>query len=225
MPVFLLGPEIVFPPVESGREDGLLAVGGDLSAPRLELAYKSGIFPWYSEGEPVLWWSPDPRFVLRPEHVHTSKAMRRVLRSDRFIVTSNQAFEQVVLACADMPRPGQAGTWITPEMRDAYLQLHERGLAHSVETWHDGELVGGLYGVASGTCFCGESMFSKKPDASKAALLTLCPELLARGFDLIDCQVHTPHLESLGAEFMPRAKFLRHLHNGDAPSFPTMMPH
>ncbi|HSG10133.1 MAG TPA: leucyl/phenylalanyl-tRNA--protein transferase [Gammaproteobacteria bacterium] len=203
-------PEIFFPDVETAlREpDGLLAVGGDLKPERLLLAYRNGIFPWFGPDQPILWWAPDPRLVLFPEQLKISRSLSRTLRKQRFIVTFDTAFAQVVHACA-APRPGQAGTWITPEMQSAYRRMHELGHAHSVECWQHGELVGGLYGIAIGHVFFGESMFTRVADASKVGFVTLVQQLQASGYRLIDCQVHTDHLESLGAMMIPRPDFTR----------------
>ncbi|HHH13116.1 MAG TPA: leucyl/phenylalanyl-tRNA--protein transferase [Thiolapillus brandeum] len=203
-------PDLPFPdPATAETEpDGLLAVGGDLSPARLVNAYRQGIFPWYSAGQPILWWSPDPRMVLFPERLHVSRSLRRTLRRGTFEVTFDRDFGAVIRACA-APREGQGGTWITPEMIDAYETLHRLGLAHSVEAWHRGELAGGLYGVALGRLFFGESMFSAVSDASKVAFVQLVRTLQALGCPMIDCQVHTDHLESLGAELVPRRHFLQ----------------
>lgn len=200
--------DIEFPPIEEAwlEPNGLLAAGGDLSPARLIKAYQSGIFPWYEEDQPILWWSPDPRIVVRPQDVHISKSLRKTLRQARFTITADTAFSQVMKYCAE-PRPGQGGTWITEEMANAYSQLHELGYAHSIEAWHEGELCGGLYGIALGRLFFGESMFSKASDASKAAFATLASKLSGWGFELIDCQVETPHLKSLGAREIPREEF------------------
>ncbi len=211
MPIFSLSQELIFPPVEYAEEDGLLAVGGDLSPQRLLLAYRSGIFPWYSPGNPILWWSPDPRFVLFPSRLRISKSMKQVLRQNRFHLTSDRAFEQVIDSCKKTPRKGQAGTWITEEMQSAYIQLHQMGYAHSVEAWRENQLVGGLYGIALGRCFFGESMFTTESNASKAAFIFLVKNLEEKGYSLIDCQVYTAHLESLGAEMLPREVFLEKL--------------
>lgn len=208
MAVFLLDERLVFPPAELAEPGGLLAVGGDLRPERLELAYRKGIFPWYSEAQPILWHSPDPRFVLYPERLKVSRSLRSLLRRGRFRVSFDSAFERVVEGCAVIPRPGQAGTWIVEEMKEAYLALHRRGLAHSVEVWDGAELVGGLYGVAIGAVFFGESMFSRVSNSSKVGFATLVPWLLERGVRLIDCQVYTRHLESLGAEQLARRGFL-----------------
>lgn len=188
-----------------------LAVGGELSAASLKAAYSAGVFPWYSEGEPVQWWCPDPRFVLRPEDARLSDSLRKTLRSAAWEVACDVDFEGVMRACAEQPRPGQSGTWITEEMVKAYCALHREGLAHSVEVRRDGRLVGGLYGVALGTVFHGESMFHRVTDASKVAFAHLVSRLGAAGFRLIDCQVPTRHLASLGALSVRRSEFLRAL--------------
>ncbi|MCW8955449.1 MAG: leucyl/phenylalanyl-tRNA--protein transferase [Gammaproteobacteria bacterium] len=201
-------PGAPFPPIEQALldPDGLLALGGDLSPQRLLNAYQHGIFPWYTEDEPILWWSPDPRFVLFPEKLKISRSLRKTLRKQLFEVRMDTAFEAVMRACGES-RPNQQGTWITEEMLQAYIRMHQLGFAHSVECWQDGELVGGLYGMAIGKVFFGESMFSRKTDASKVALVHLCTYLIEHGFKLIDSQVYTQHLESLGAELIPRARF------------------
>jgi leucyl/phenylalanyl-tRNA--protein transferase len=210
---FWLDPEcqdITFPDVELALKepDGLLAIGGDLSSTRLISAYKRGIFPWYGPGQPILWWSPDPRLVLRPESLHISRSLRKTLRKRAFRVTLDEAFEAVIGHCAG-PRENAGGTWITSEMTMAYLELHRQGYAHSVECWQNNRLVGGLYGVSIGRVFFGESMFAHTSDASKVALANLAMQLSRWGFPLIDCQVHTPHLESLGAISLPRKEFTR----------------
>lgn len=187
--------------------DGLLAVGGNLSSRRLLRAYRQGIFPWYSDGQPILWWSPDPRMVLFPRHIKISRSLRKTLKKGLFSVTMDRNFAAVVKCCSE-PRQGQIGTWITTDIQTAYSQLHELGYAHSVEVWHEEVLVGGLYGVAIGRIFYGESMFSKVSDASKIALVSLCRQLEHWQFALIDCQMHTPHLMSLGAKNIPRRDFL-----------------
>jgi leucyl/phenylalanyl-tRNA--protein transferase len=204
----MLSRAIVFPPPERANEHGLLAVGGDLSPERLLLAYRSGIFPWYDEGLPILWHSPDPRCVLLAGELHVGRTLRRVVRQGEYEVRYDSAFERVVRACAKTPRPGQDGTWITSDMVDAYVRMHELGYAHSVESWQDGELAGGLYGVSLGTMFCGESMFTWKPNASKVALVTLAARVAAWGFRVIDAQVPTPHTMALGAHLWPRRKYL-----------------
>ena len=210
MPVFRLRRELVFPDPEQADE-GLLAIGGDLSVPRLLLAYRSGIFPWYGEGEPILWWSPAERAVLRPGHLHLSARTRRSLRQRPFEIRFDTAFEAVIAACATVPRPGQDGTWITAEMREAYTGLHRAGHAHCVEAWRDGELRGGLYGVAQGGAFFGESMFSLEPEASRAALVALDQRLEARGFTLLDGQLPHEGLAGYGFRTVPRALFLQEL--------------
>lgn len=210
MPVYRLPDEILFPPVDRAVKSGLLAVGGDLSPERLLAAYREGIFPWYAEGEPILWWSPDPRFVLLPDELRVSRSMRQFLKKGLARITFDQDFRGVIAAC-QKPRPGQDGTWITGEMQGAYCTLHELGYAHSVEVWQDGALAGGLYGVSLGRAFFGESMFSTLPNASKAALITLVGHLREWGFDLIDCQVETAHLGSLGARSIPRREFRERL--------------
>jgi leucyl/phenylalanyl-tRNA--protein transferase len=199
-----------FPPLTSARKEpnGLLAVGGDLTPQRLLEAYRRGIFPWFSEGDPILWWSPDPRMVLLPAELKISRSLAKTLRNRRFEIRFDSDFDSVIRACA-APRDGQPGTWITPEMRNAYLRLHRLGYAHSVETWVDGELVGGLYGVAVGAGFFGESMFARARDASKIALVHLVRKLEEDGYGMIDCQMRTEHLASLGAREIPRARFSR----------------
>lgn len=202
--IFRLDERLLFPDPALAEDDGLLAVGGDLSTERLLLAYQNGIFPWYSEDEPILWFSPHERFVLYPEELKISKSMLRVLKSSRFNITINKAFEQVITACSKAPRSGQNGTWITADMQAAYITLNKKGHAHSVEVWEQDELVGGLYGVRVNNVFCGESMFSKVSNASKAALIYLCQN---GNYNLIDCQVYTPHLESMGARMINRREY------------------
>lgn len=211
--MILLDTSLNFPPVEFADSDGLLAVGGDLSPKRLELAYNSGIFPWYSEGQPILWWSPDPRMVLFPHKLKVSKSMKQILRQNRFRLTINEDFAGVIQGCAHIQRPGQQGTWITREMELAYIRLHKSGLAHSVEVWEESRLVGGLYGVylQDKKVFCGESMFSRVSNASKAGFIHLVRELEKNQVRLVDCQIYTPHLESLGAEEISRREFLNYL--------------
>ena len=198
-----------FPPVDRAlrRPNGLLCAGGDLSPQRLLAAYRRGIFPWYSEGEPILWWSPDPRMVLLPEEARLSRSLLKTLRRGQYQVRLDTAFAEVIRACGE-PRPGQDGTWITPEMQQAYLRLHELGHAHSVETWIDGVLAGGLYGIALGRAFYGESMFTRVRDASKIALAHLARYLERQGFAVIDCQMKTAHLASLGAREIRRGELL-----------------
>ena len=201
-------PESPFPPVEQALEypEGLLAAGGDLSPARLVNAYRHGIFPWYSEGQPILWWSPAPRCVLYPQSVHVSRRLRRHYNQGGFSLTADRAFEEVIEACA-APRPGQDETWITGDMLEAYIRLHRLGIAHSVETWVDGELAGGIYGLALGRVFFGESMFSGQQDASKVALVALCRQLQLWDFTVLDCQVSNPHLLSMGAVEVSRETF------------------
>lgn len=197
-----------FPPVVQALRDpdGLLAAGADLSPTRLLCAYQQGIFPWFNPGEPILWWSPDPRCVLFPDQLHVSSSLRKRLRKADYQVCFDSAFTQVMHACAE-PRAGQPGTWISQEMVASYTRLHQQGIAHSVEVWQDKELIGGLYGLALGRCFFGESMFSRRRDASKIALTWLCSQLSRWEFELIDCQVHNGHLASLGATMISRTTF------------------
>jgi leucyl/phenylalanyl-tRNA--protein transferase len=206
MPVYRLPAEILFPPVTHAMKSGLLAVGGDLSPERLLAAYREGIFPWYSEEEPILWWSPDPRFVLFPPELRVSRSMRQFLGKQSLRITFDEDFRGVIHAC-QRPRPGQDGTWITEAMLEAYSVLHEMGYAHSVEVWHEETLAGGLYGISLGRSFFGESMFSTTANASKAALISLCVRLREHAFDLIDCQVASAHLGSLGARPIARREF------------------
>jgi leucyl/phenylalanyl-tRNA---protein transferase len=211
MPIFRLVEDMVFPPPDYADPSGLIAVGGDLSSERLLEAYRVGIFPWYSDDQPILWWSPDPRFILEPDEFKISRSLQKTLRRKIFQVTFDRVFEDVIAACSTVPREGQRGTWITPEMRDAYIELHGLGYAHSVETWFAGTLVGGLYGISLGKAFFGESMFHKKTDASKVALATLVGKLKSWGFHFIDSQMTTEHMMSLGAKEMPRRIFLKRL--------------
>jgi leucyl/phenylalanyl-tRNA--protein transferase len=206
LPVFALEKELYFPPVNLAEPDGLLAIGGDLSPERLLFAYKQGIFPWY-EGEYILWWSPDPRFVLFPGELKISKSMRALLKKNAFDFTINKTFEKVIHQCKNIKRPGQRGTWITDEVEMAYIRMHELGYAISAETWKDGILVGGGYGLKIGKIFFGESMFSKITNASKYAFIQLVQHLKQDGVELIDCQVYTEHLESLGAKMISRKEF------------------
>jgi leucyl/phenylalanyl-tRNA--protein transferase len=202
-----------FPPLAQalGEPNGLLCAGGDLTPARIVTAYRQGIFPWFSAGEPILWWSPDPRMVLFPSEFRISRSLRRTLRAGNYEVRLDSAFPEVIRACAETPRPGQPGTWITREMQRAYRQLFELGTAHSVEVWVDGHLVGGLYGLAIGRMFYGESMFARQTDASKIAAAHLARFLEAEGFGMIDCQMNTPHLASLGAREIPRDDFIARL--------------
>jgi leucyl/phenylalanyl-tRNA---protein transferase len=213
MPVFRLVDDLVFPPPDYADPSGLIAVGGDLSSERLIEAYRVGIFPWYSEDQPILWWSPDPRFVLELEQFNPSRSLRKTLRQGRFHVTFDRVFEDVIAACATVPRDDQRGTWITPEMQEAYIKLHGLGYAHSVESWFEGKLVGGLYGVSLGKAFFGESMFHHKTDASKVALAVLVEKLKSWGFHFIDSQMTTEHMHRLGAKEIPRRIFVKRLHS------------
>lgn len=208
MPVYALDERIVFPDPTLADESGLLAVGGDLSSERLVLAYSQGIFPWYSEDDPIMWWSPDPRMVLLPDKLKVSKSLRQTINKNEFVIKFDSQFENVISRCSKAPRTDQDGTWITDEMKQAYIRLHELGLAHSVETYYNNELVGGLYGISIGKAFFGESMFFKKRDASKVALYFLVHKLKEWDFRLIDAQVETDHLKSMGAEQISRQKFL-----------------
>ena len=209
--MYRLTDALLFPSPEQASAEGIVAVGGDLKPERVMLAYRKGIFPWFESDDFLLWWSPDPRMVLFPDQVKISKSMRAVLRKKQFEVTFNKAFDDVVEACAKVKRFGQNGTWITPGLMEVYSTLHTQGHAHSVEVWEEGVLVGGLYGIDLGTVFCGESMFSKANNASKVALISLAKELKKNKYKLIDCQVPTQHLVSMGAESIPRAEFLTYL--------------
>lgn len=211
MPIYQLDDEIWFPHPSLAHEEGILAVGGDLSPKRLLTAYYNGIFPWFSEGEPIVWWSPDPRMVLWPDDLKVSKSMRKVIRDEVFTMSIDTAFEEVIVACADQPRRDQDGTWITDDMQQAYIKLHELGFAHSVEVWQNEELVGGLYGIMVGSIFCGESMFARVSNASKFGFIKLVQALKKAGCTMIDCQTYTDHLASLGADEIPREEFLEHL--------------
>ncbi|MDB4292067.1 leucyl/phenylalanyl-tRNA--protein transferase [Maribacter sp.] len=213
--MFFLSERLEFPPVENANPEGLLAVGGDLSSERLLLGYQNAIFPWFNEDDLIMWWSPDPRMVLFPEKVKISKSMRQVLKSDKFRLTKNSCFEEVITQCAVVKRPGQHGTWITEAMKKAYASLHKKGLAKSYEVWEDDELVGGLYGIDLGHVFCGESMFSTVSNASKFAFIKLAQELEEKNYQLVDCQLYTDHLASLGAEEMSRTTFMKILKADD----------
>jgi leucyl/phenylalanyl-tRNA--protein transferase len=206
LPVYRLDDRLVFPPPDHA-EDGLLAVGGDLRPERLVLAYSEGIFPWYQRG-PILWHSPDPRMVLLADRLRVPRSLAKTIRRRPYVLTLDTAFRRVIQGCASVRRPGQRSTWITPAMREAYVELHRRGLAHSVESWRDGELVGGLYGVSLGAAFFGESMFALAPDASKVAFVALVEQLGRWGITLVDSQVYTEHLARFGAEEWPRDKYL-----------------
>ena len=208
MPLFALNNELIFPPVHLSEPDGLLAIGGDLSPERLLLAYPKGIFPWY-EGDHILWWSPDPRFVLFPDELKVSKSMQQLLKKNAFNFTINRSFKEVINSCKTVSRRNQESTWITDEMKNAYINLHHMGYAHSAEVWLNDELVGGLYGIRLGKIFFGESMFSKVSNASKYAFIIYVYTLLLEGVKLIDCQVYTEHLESLGARMIEREKFVQ----------------
>ncbi|QCX02220.1 leucyl/phenylalanyl-tRNA--protein transferase [Aggregatimonas sangjinii] len=206
--MFFLSERLEFPPVERANSEGLLAVGGDLSPERLLVAYKTGIFPWFNEDDLIMWWSPDPRMVLFPEKIKISKSMRKVLRDERFRLTKNSCFKEVINQCATVKRTGQRGTWITNAMKKAYLKLHEKGFAQSYEVWENQSLVGGLYGIDLGHVFCGESMFSTVSNASKFAFIKLAQELEEKEYRMIDCQLYTDHLASLGAEELSRDSFI-----------------
>ena len=208
--IFRLDKRIVFPDPSLAEDDGLLAVGGDLSTNRLLLAYHNGIFPWYNDDTPILWYSPHERFVLFPSELKISKSMKQVLRSDKFRVTHDTCFEDVIEACSSAKRKGQDGTWIIKDMKEAYTRLHDEGRAHSVEVWENGTLVGGLYGVEMDKVFCGESMFSQVSNTSKVALINLCQ---SGKYELIDCQVYTEHLESMGARMISREEYMHILKN------------
>ena len=207
--MFLLGKKIEFPDVVLASPDGILAIGGDLSPERLLLAYQSGIFPWFSEGEPIVWYSPEKRMVLFPKELKVSKSMKQLIRKGIYRITWNQNFEAVIKACQESPRKDQDGTWITEEMRHAYIKLHALGHAKSVEVWREEELVGGLYGIDLGHVFCGESMFTRENNTSKLAFIQLVQKLQKNNYLLIDCQVYTAHLASLGAREIPRKEFTK----------------
>ncbi len=211
MPIFILSEQLVFPAPHFATPEGLLAVGGDLSPERLLLAYSQGIFPWFSDGEPLLWWSPDPRLVLYPEELKVSKSLKKTIKRGLFHITADTSFDRVIKACALVKRNNNEGTWIVDEMIEAYSLLHEAGFAHSIEAWYQGELAGGLYGVSLGRCFFGESMFTRVSNASKAAFVRLVEYLNRFSFDFIDCQVTTKHLVSLGAREITRSQFLGQL--------------
>ncbi|MBX7113038.1 MAG: leucyl/phenylalanyl-tRNA--protein transferase [Myxococcaceae bacterium] len=220
MPYALLGPNpALFPHVEDAEDDGIVAIGGDLSVERLLNAYSRGIFPWYSEGLPILWHSPNPRFVLELDALHVPKSLAKQLKRGIYQVKYDTAFEQVIDACARVRRPGQRGTWITRDMKKAYVELHQQGFAHSIESYAGGQLVGGLYGVSLGNIFFGESMFAQAPDASKVAFVTLALRLKAMGVTLVDCQQETEHLRRFGAEAWPRPRFIAAL--GELVTAPT----
>ncbi len=208
---YIKNEEMYFPPVNTADRQGIVAIGGDLSIERILLAYNSGIFPWFSEGEPILWWSPNPRFVLYPQNIKISKSMKPILKNNKFKITFDTDFRTVISHCQNTFREGQIGTWLSDEMLEKYCELHQLGFAHSVEVWQDNIIVGGLYGLALGSCFFGESMFAHVSNASKAGFITLVQKLVEKKFEIIDCQVHTEHLESLGAEGIMRNKFINQL--------------
>jgi len=212
VPVFALDEELLFPPVDLAEADGLLAIGGDLSIERLLLAYRNGIFPWY-EGDHILWWCPDPRFVLFPEELKISRSMKNLARKNVFEFTINKAFKEVIHECKNIARRGQRGTWITDEVEKAYFKMHESGYAISAEAWKNSELIGGLYGIRLGNIFFGESMFRKETNASKWAFIKFVEQLKLEGVKLIDCQVYTEHLESFGARMISREEFMQRLKN------------
>jgi leucyl/phenylalanyl-tRNA--protein transferase len=209
MPVEISHRKLEFPDLDEADESGLLAVGGNLSIEMLKLAYSRGVFPWYEDGMPILWWSPDPRMVLFPDKMIISHSLKQIIKKQQFTITIDKAFEKVIKNCAKTPRKGEKGTWITKEMRNAYIRLHEAGYAHSAETWLDGELVGGLYGVAMGKAYFGESMFHHVTNASKVAFYHLVEKLSLWNFKIIDAQVYTNHLESLGGEMIPRSQYIQ----------------
>lgn len=206
--MYFLSKELFFPPVSEANPDGILAIGGDLSPDRLLLAYKSGIFPWFEEGEPIYWWSPNPRMILYLDELVVSKSMRNILNRNIFKVTFNQSFREVISNCQKIKREGQNGTWITNNMIEAYCKLNEQGIAKSVEVWQNDELVGGLYGIDLGDVFCGESMFSKVSNASKVAFITLANQLKKENYKVLDCQVYNEHLDSLGCREIDRTDFM-----------------
>jgi leucyl/phenylalanyl-tRNA--protein transferase len=219
MRIIVLDDSLWFPSPQEAHRSGLLCVGGDLRPERMLTAYRMGIFPWPHPGLPLMWHSPDPRFVLLPGELHVPRTLRRTIRRAHYEIRFDTAFADVVRGCAKAQRPGQQGTWITDDLAEAYQRLHAMGYAHSAEAWQDGRLVGGLYGVALGGCFCGESMFATAPDASKAAFVTLVAQLARWGFTLVDCQVHTEHLERFGARSIVREEFLHRL--AEALALPT----
>jgi leucyl/phenylalanyl-tRNA--protein transferase len=209
--MYLLDENLIFPPPHYADEEGILAIGGDLRVERLLLAYRNGIFPWFEEDEVIIWWSPNPRMVLYPSKLRVSKSMNKIIKQQTFRVSFDEAFVEVIENCQSIFRPDQGSTWITQQMKSSYIDLHKQGIAHSVEVWEGNELVGGLYGVNIGQVFCGESMFSKKSNTSKLAFIYLTRKLESKGYHMLDCQVYTEHLESLGAEEIPRHQFLQEL--------------
>ena len=214
MPVYQLIDEVIFPPQSHAEPNGLLAIGGDLSVKRLLFAYSSGIFPWFNEDDPILWWAPDPRFIIIPSELKVSRSLEKIIRQKKFTVTANRAFKKVVESCADIRKKGGEGTWITEEMIAAYCRLHELGFAHSIESWKGNKLAGGLYGLCLGKCFFGESMFHTETDASKVSFVSMVRALERRQFHLIDCQMPTEHLKSFGARGLRRHEFLERLTKG-----------
>ncbi|MFC4095466.1 leucyl/phenylalanyl-tRNA--protein transferase [Euzebyella saccharophila] len=206
--MYIVSEKLEFPPIENANEEGLLAVGGDLSPERLLLAYRSGIFPWFNDDAIIMWWSPDPRMILRPREVKISKSMRKILKSDNFQLTKNKSFQEVIRNCSQVARKDQDGTWITQKMQNAYRELHLMEKAVSYEVWQDTTLVGGLYGIDLGHVFCGESMFSTVSNASKFAFIKMAQELESKNYLMVDCQMYTDHLASLGAKEVPRETFL-----------------
>ncbi|MFP6583832.1 MAG: leucyl/phenylalanyl-tRNA--protein transferase [Candidatus Hydrogenedentota bacterium] len=212
MSIYLLSDDLRFPSPTNADEEGLLAIGGDLSPERLVMAYSMGIFPWYSAGDPIMWWSPDPRMVIRPGEFRPSTSLRKSYRKMKLRLSMDEAFEQVIRNCSGIPRGNQEGTWITEEMRESYCQLHELGVAHSLECWNSETLVGGLYGLSLGNCFFGESMFAKQSDASKLAFWALMRYADTAGIEFVDCQLHNDHLESLGAYTIKREEYMRWLY-------------
>ena len=216
--MLLLGKELIFPPVETASPEGILAFGGDLLPKRLILAYRSGIFPWFNEGEPIIWYAPDYRMVLFPDELKISKSMQRIMVKNEYTISWNTNFEQVIDQCQKSPRKDQLGTWITNDMKQAYIRLNKLGVAKSVEVWRGEELVGGLYGIDLGNIFCGESMFSKESNTSKLAFINLVKELQKKNYKLIDCQVYNEHLESLGAREIPRNEFMQFLKDKEDPN-------
>lgn len=223
--MYFLTKELYFPPVDETTYEGILAIGGDLSIDRLLLAYRNGIFPWFDEDDPVLWWAPPERMVVMPAMYKVSKSMRNLLNQNKFKVTFNQNFSEVILGCQQIDRPGQNGTWLSEDFREAYTKLHEMGIAKSVEVWQNDELVGGLYGVDLGHVFCGESMFSKVPNASKVAFVTLIKKLAEENYKLLDCQVHNDHLEKLGAFEISRETFMKVLESEPITFSSSNLPH
>ena len=211
--MYYLSPALFFPPVSEANKDGILAIGGDLTPARLQLAYKSGIFPWFEDGEPIIWWSPNPRMVLFLDELIVSKSMRNILNRNIFRITFNQNFRDVISNCQNIKREGQNGTWITNDMIEAYCELHQLGIAKSIEVWQNDILVGGLYGIDLGHVFCGESMFSKVSNASKVAFIALVNHLKKENYKLLDCQVYNPHLESLGCREINRIDFMEILNS------------